>query len=124
MFLLSGAACSAGEEPPADKAEPPVPLVEAGLDLTDSLALAAPGDVEVWFTDARAAKDSVGATCIERVMEIRRGGDTLPVPLLYTGAIPRLVNDSTMRARIWLNCIPGNTYDVDLRTGFPNVVNR
>ena len=55
-------------------------------------------------------------------MEIRSGLDTLPVPLLYTGAIPKLINDSTIRARIWLNCRPGNTYDVDLRTGFPNVV--
>jgi len=36
-----------------------------------------------------------------------------------TGVPPTLVNDSTIRARIWLNCRPGNTYEVNLRTGTP-----
>jgi hypothetical protein len=39
-----------------------------------------------------------------------------------TGTAPELRDDSTFRARIWLNCRPGNTYDVDLRTGRPTRV--
>ena len=117
IALLLSCAAEDQPEPPADDAVPEAPAVP------DSLALSAPGGVEVWFTDWRQARDSVGNTCIERVMEIRTAADTTPVPLLYTGVAPLLHNDSTMRARIWLNCRPGNTYDVDLRTGFPNVVN-
>lgn len=85
----------------------------------DTLALVAPGGVEVWFTDSRSARDSTGRSCIERVMQIRRGGQTIAVPLLYTGSIPRVVNDSTIEAPIWLNCRPGNVYQVDLKTGRP-----
>jgi hypothetical protein len=55
-------------------------------------------------------------------MEIRREGTRTLVPLLMTGAPPVFRNDSTIRARIWLNCRPGNTYDVDLRTGRPTRV--
>jgi hypothetical protein len=85
----------------------------------DSLALTARGGVEVWFTASRAAKDSAGQGCVERVMEIRRDGRSIPIPLLYTGSAPRLVNDSTIEAPIWLNCRPGNVYQVNLRTGHP-----
>lgn len=85
----------------------------------DSLVVTAPGGVEVWFTDARNARDSAGSGCVERVMQIRREGRRIAVPLLYTGSIPRLVNDSTIEAPIWLNCRPGNVYQVDLRTGRP-----
>jgi hypothetical protein len=85
----------------------------------DSLVLTTPGGVEVWFTDARTARDSAGRECVERVMQIRRAGQKLAVPLLYTGSIPRLVNDSTIEAPIWLNCRPGNVYRVDLGTGRP-----
>lgn len=81
--------------------------------------LTAPGGVEVWFTDARDARDSAGTTCVERVMQIRRDGARIAIPLLYTGAKPRLVNDSTIEAAIWLHCRPGNVYQVDLRTGRP-----
>jgi hypothetical protein len=52
-------------------------------------------------------------------MQIRRGGQRLAIPLLYTGSMPRLVNDSTIEAPIWLNCRPGNVYQVDLKTGRP-----
>jgi hypothetical protein len=88
----------------------------------DSLALAAPGGVEVWFTDSRTARDSSGAACTERVMQIRRDGQRIPIPLLYTGQAPRLVNDSTIEAPIWLNCRPGNVYRVNLHTGQPTRV--
>ena len=52
-------------------------------------------------------------------MQIRRAEQQIAVPLLYTGSIPRLVDDSTIEAAIWLNCRPGNVYQVDLRTGQP-----
>ena len=45
--------------------------------------------------------------------------DRIPVPLLYTGTAPHLVNDSTMRARLSDHCRPGDAYLVDLRTGRP-----
>lgn len=86
------------------------------------LVLTAPGRVEVWFTDSRAARDSAGTSCIERVMQVRRDGRQIAVPLLYTGARPTLVNDSTIEAAIWLNCKPGNVYQVNLRTGYPTRV--
>lgn len=90
----------------------------------DSLVLRTPAGVEVWFTAFRPATDSLGRSCTERVLEIRRAGKRTPIPLLYTGAGPELVNDSTIRARIWLRCRPGNTYEVNLRTGYPLRVER
>jgi hypothetical protein len=116
--LLLLAAC--GEKPrtavAADSlsAAPPKPEAE--------LVLTAPNGIEVWFTDARTARDSAGAACTERVMQVRREGKRIAVPLLYTGAKPTLVNDSTMEAAIWLNCRPGNVYHVNLRTGYPERV--
>jgi hypothetical protein len=85
----------------------------------DSLALTAPGGVEVWYIGARAGRDSSGATCIERAMEIRRDGTTTLIPLLYTGEVPTLANDSTLRTNLWLNCRPMRLYEVNLRTGRP-----
>jgi hypothetical protein len=90
--------------------------------LADTLVLTAPTGVEVWFTDSRTAKDSSGQACVERVMQIRRDGKRIAVPLLYTGSTPRLVNDTTIEAPIWLNCRPGNVYQVDLTTGRPTRV--
>jgi hypothetical protein len=115
--LVLVAACG-GEKPPvvADTtaAAPPKPAPE--------LALSAPNGVEVWFTDSRTARDSAGNRCVERVMQVRREGKEISVPLLYTGSKPTLVNDSTVEAAIWLNCKPGNVYHVNLRTGYPNRV--
>lgn len=88
----------------------------------DSLALTAPGGVEVWFADSRVATDSAGTACTERVMEIRRDGRHIHIPLLYTGSAPRLVNDSTLEVPIWLHCRPGNIYRVNLTTGQPTRV--
>jgi hypothetical protein len=112
-------ACSGGDKP--------APVPERGAGATppppaDSLALVAPGGVEVWFTAGRDAADSTGAPCTERVMEIRREGRHIPIPLLYTGSAPRLVNDSTIEVPIWLHCRPGNVYRVSLTTGQPTRV--
>jgi len=85
----------------------------------DSLVLTTATGAQIWFGAARPARDSAGTSCTERVMEIRADGRTTPIPLLYTGETPRMVNDSTIEAAIWLNCRPGHVYRVDLRTGQP-----
>jgi len=85
----------------------------------DSLVATAPGGVEVWFTLSREGKAADGTPCTDRTMEIRRGGTRIQVPLLYTGTAPELVNDSTIRARLSNQCVPGDAYLVDLRSGRP-----
>jgi hypothetical protein len=85
----------------------------------ESLATTGPAGVEIWFTLSRPARSSGGQSCLERGLEIRRDGRRLPVPLLYTGEAPTLLNDSTMRAILWTNCRPVTPYRVDLRTGRP-----
>jgi hypothetical protein len=81
--------------------------------------MTAPGGVEVWFTLARSSVSAEGVSCVDRALEIRRGDARVKVPLLYTGAVPELVNDTTLRARLSNHCVPGDAYLVDLRTGRP-----
>ena len=107
-------ALTACGETKSDTAPPSVPAAPR-----DSLALTAPGGIEVWYIGARTGRDSTGATCIERAMEIRRDGAVTRIPLLYTGDAPTLANDSTLRAHLWLNCRPMRLYEVNLRTGRP-----
>lgn len=113
LTLLS--ACGERQRPVAAAADsaPPVPPTR------DSLVLTTKQGAEIWFVAERPATDSAGSPCIERAMEIRWSGKATPIPLLYTGAAPRLVNDTTIEAAIWLHCKPGNVYRVDLHTGRP-----
>jgi len=100
----------------------PVPAKQAAATDSmppDSLVAMAPGGVQVWFTLARRAKSADGIPCVDRAIEIRRGDTRVQVPLLYTGAPPELVNDSTLRARLSNQCRPGDAYLVDLRSGRP-----
>jgi len=126
LLLLAGVvACGGGAERRA--AEPPpetdtAPSSERFPNLPDSLALVAPGGVRVLFSGARIDTDSLGSECVERGLVLETEGSRKIVPLLMTGAVPRLVNDTTLEARIWLDCRPGNTYHVDLRTGTPTRV--
>jgi hypothetical protein len=92
---------------------------DSSMASTESLALSAPDGVEVWYTLSRPATASAGQPCVERGLEIRRHGERIQVPLLYTGDTPTLTNDSTMRATLWTNCRPVATYLVDLRSGRP-----
>jgi len=85
----------------------------------DSLALRLPTGVSIWFTAARTDRDSTGRACTERVMEIRHDTTRIAIPLLYTGAAPEPVDDSTITANLWLHCRPGDRYLVDLRSGRP-----
>ncbi len=112
VVFLGGLACA--ERPP---------VAAPGRDATsaappDSLVATAAGGTEIWFTLAR--RDSGGgASCTSRTIEIRREGTRVPVPLLYTGTIPEVVDDTTLRARLSNGCRPGDSYLVDLRTGRP-----
>ena len=90
-----------------------------GVAPADSLVLTNAAGVEVWFTLARAAAGADGRRCVERGLEIRQSGKGVKVPLLYTGAPPVLLNDSTMRAILWTHCRPGDAYRVNLRSGHP-----
>jgi hypothetical protein len=92
-------------------AEPAVPA--------DSLVATAPGGVEIWFTLAREGKAADGTVCTDRALEIRRGGSRVPEPLLYTGSAPEILDDTTMRAHLSNDCVPGDPYLVDLRSGRP-----
>ena len=84
----------------------------------DSLVATAAGGTEVWFTLARS-DTADGRRCINRAIEIRHGGTRVPVPLLYTGETPEILNDTTLRARLSNGCRPGDAYVVDLRSGRP-----
>ena len=115
--------CAADRQPPESPPRTDSAVAsDAFPALPDSLALSAPGGTAVWFSGARVGTDSLGGTCIERGLVLVRDGARTLVPLLMTGTTPTLVNDSTIRARIWLHCRPGNTYEVNLRTGTPTRV--
>jgi hypothetical protein len=114
--LLAACLCCACQSPPPARgpgqtAQPSLPA--------DSLALTTAKGTSVWFTLARSATRPDGRKCVERGIEIRSPGRPIAVPLLYTGEPLELLNDSTLRARLWTNCTPGNLYRVDLRTGRP-----
>lgn len=111
-------ACGQGD-PGTDQAAASGAAESGAAAPADSLVATAPGGAEIWLTLAREGKAADGTTCIDRAIEIRRGGVRVPVPLLYTGTAPEIVNESTMRARLSDRCEPGDTYVVDLRTGRP-----
>jgi hypothetical protein len=110
--VLAGA-CRSQERAPASR--------ESGStsESTDSLVLSSLDGVEVWFMSGRMARGADGRQCMERGLEIRRGGTRVTVPLLYTAVAPVLVDDTTMRAQLWTHCRPIDSYLVDLRSGQP-----
>ena len=110
--VLGGLACGKPAASPASGG-PSMPAPPA-----DSLVATAPNGAEIWFTLSRSDSSATGR-CTARAVEIRRGGARTPVPLLYTGWAPEVVNDTTVRARLADHCRPGDTYLVDLRTGRP-----
>jgi hypothetical protein len=115
-ILVSAIAC---ETRGAEKVEQQEAAEAGRPPATDSLVATAPGGVEIWFTLSREGKAADGTRCIDRAIEIRRGGTRVPVPLLYTGTAPEVVNDTTMRARLSNQCVPGDAYLVHLKTGRP-----
>lgn len=115
LLVLAPLAC-AGERPGPPAAADNTSVTRAPA---DSQVLRTKSGIEVWFTAARPATDSTGRPCLERVMEIRSAGRRLPIPLLYTGTPPHLLNDSMIEAVLWLHCRPTDLYRVSLRTGQP-----
>jgi hypothetical protein len=103
-----GGADPADTDRPASRSQP-----------VDSLAVETRTGVEIWYSLSRTGTAADGSTCVERGLEIRRGGKRIQVPLLYTGNTPTLLDDSTMRAVLWTNCRPVAVYRVDLRNGRP-----
>jgi hypothetical protein len=122
-FCLSLIACGRGEQRASLRAGGPADSVTTTA-VPDSLALRTANGSEVWFTAFRSDSDSTGRGCSERVLEIRRDGRRIPVPLLYTGAAPTVVDDSTILARVWRHCRPGDVYHVDLESGRPTPVHQ
>lgn len=122
-LTIAGALAACGAKPATPAADSTASASPASpASKPDSLALVVRPGLEVWFTDSREDRDSAGTTCLERVLEIRRDGRRIAVPLLYTGAIPRPIDDSTVEAPIYLHCRPGNLYRVNLATGYPTRV--
>jgi hypothetical protein len=95
------------------------PDARTGPAAGDSLLLRTPRGIELWATLNREGEDSSGSTCIERALAIREGARRTTVPLLYTRDAPILVNDSTVRVRLWTHCRAGDAYLVNLRSGQP-----
>ena len=85
----------------------------------ESLASALRPGQEIWFTLSRNAQSPDGKPCVERGLEIRTTGKRIPIPLLYTREVPVLLNDSTLRAKLYTNCGAIASYRVDLRSGRP-----
>jgi hypothetical protein len=113
LLAAALAACRPGSGERATAGDTAVSTVPA-----DSLAVAGPG-VEIWFTLPRPGRAPDGSPCTDRAIEVRRGGSRIPVPLLYTGEAPRIVNESTARAILYTDCRAGDAYLVDLRSGRP-----
>ena len=113
ILLLASLAGCGKEEQAALRTEP------ASASSRDSLVVTSETGAEIWFTLTRHAQASDGSSCLERGLEIRRDSSRIPVPLLYTGIAPVVINESTMRAELWKHCRPVDTYLVDLRTGRP-----
>jgi hypothetical protein len=116
VALVAAVAFSCGDR---EQARPAESASAQPVEPADSLVATAPGGVEIWFTLAREGKAADGTTCTDRTLEIRRGDTRVPVPLLYTGTAPEIVNDTLMRARLSNHCAPGDAYLVDLRSGRP-----
>jgi hypothetical protein len=112
-------ACSPGDRPAAAPADSAPPAAAAPA---DSLVLTLRDGATVWYTLARDASAADGTPCVERGLEIRRGGTRVAVPLLYTRDIPSAADDSTLEARLYLHCAPGGRYRVNTRTGRPTPV--
>lgn len=85
----------------------------------DSLVIIMPDSAEVWYTGSILDSAASGETCSERSVEIRRGGTSILVPLLYTRGALEMVNDTTVRASLIRDCAPVDRYLINTRTGQP-----
>ena len=120
-IALFAAGCGARGEP-APGALPEV--AEVPLQLDDSLVLLLPGGATVWLGGGRRAKDSTGTPCVERSVQIWRDSVRRVVPLLFTGSLPTMLDDSTIRAELYRDCRPSAVYKVGVRDGLPHRINQ
>jgi hypothetical protein len=121
-LLCAFAGCGDGD-PQTDGARADSSAVPPALTVpADSLLLTLGDGATVWYTHARAAHGADGSACVERGLEIRRGGARAAVPLLYTREIPVATDDTTLEARLYLDCVPGDRYRIDTRTGQPTPI--
>lgn len=112
LWVAAGGLLACERKPPPNPASPAAPAAA-------ELVLRTSNGTEVWFGDARESHDSAGTPCVERALEIRGPAGRRIVPLLYTLDTPTVLDDSTVRARLFNSCRPGPAYRVDLRTGLP-----
>ena len=114
-LLVTLALACGGERTP----EAPPPAAAAAVP-ADSLVLTLRGGAEVWFTGSRAARDSSGVPCIERVLEIRRDTLRKAVPLLYAREAPVALDDTLFRATLSRDCAAAARYRVSATDGQPH----
>ncbi len=117
---LTGVACRPDAKAAAPPAvDPPLASVPA-----DTLLHQTPDGYQIWFAEGREARDSAGAECYERSVEIRRGDTVVKVPLLFTTDPPTLLDRGTLRAALMRGCRVIGIYRVDLATGRPTKIGR
>lgn len=122
-LLLAALLPACGSEDRRDQGREQASPPAAPAAPADSLVLETPA-ASVWHTLSRTGISASGDTCLERTIEIR-GADSAPpirVPLLYTRDVPTIIDDSTLEARVYRDCIPGTRYRIDMRTGQPTPV--
>jgi len=116
LFTIGLLACrDANRQPPAL----PDSTISSTGSSTDSLIMTLADSTEVWRVAGRADTSSAGTVCTERLLELRRGDQRLPVPLLYTLGVPKTINDSTLRAALYRHCEVQAWYRVNTGTGLP-----
>jgi hypothetical protein len=108
-----------GTDRPAPPAPVPPPAASEPAAPADSLVGSSPNGAQVWLVEGRQARDSAGATCYERGVEIRRDSSRIRVPLLYTGRAPARFSRDGFEAELWRDCRPMARYRIDLATGRP-----
>jgi len=94
----------------------PSPRSDAGA--TDTLVLSV-GRFGIWFAEGRPGRDSTGADCLERSVEIRTDSSRTKVPLLYTTRPPTRIDEGHIRAELVRDCRVIGIYRVELASGRP-----
>ncbi len=114
VATASGCARSVEDQPGVDTTD-----VSRATGLADSLVLTLPSGQTVWLAEGRPAKDSAGAECIERSVEIRTDTSSVKIPLLFVVNPPVVLDRDHLRAELSRHCRVMAVYRVELATGRP-----